>query len=244
MITYGSLKEMYEEMRSVDELVWRRLESPHWALDGDLKAKVNEDGRFKEFVGDTVVIPLLKEDIEIMEKFQIPFYERYEEILAEKIDPKTFHVTIHDLSNPYNALGNLEDNISRNERMCKEIFKEFQEFKNKSIELEVVGLVGGKVAIGLGFVPTTEEGFELLKYLHEVFEKVVKLDYPFHPHVTLFYFKPIDPPSDLMSSFGKTLREIGEKAKGTKIRLKLSALAYQRFTDMNHYETIFSLGEI
>ena len=62
-----------------------------------LAVKVDLDGYFKPFYGDTVVFSLPKPMISWLEGIQTELYTACGEYLSERIAPQTFHITLHDL---------------------------------------------------------------------------------------------------------------------------------------------------
>ena len=67
-----------------------------WEVPRQLKQKVGQDRQFRDFFGDTVISPIEKDEISVLENIRDRF--RGLDIFAEEIISKTFHITIHDLS--------------------------------------------------------------------------------------------------------------------------------------------------
>ncbi len=227
--------------RMIEESVSRNLKIEVWKPSKNASLKFTEDGRFKEFVGDTVVIPLDGVDVRKLEVHQEQLYNELEDVLAERLPPETFHVTVHDLNNPLDTPGDLEARMERTERMCKELFKELVDLKGKKIHMVAVGITGWTTAVGVAFKPSDEESFDILMRLHRTFHAVREIE-TFIPHVTLGYYKP-GLVEDLKRILG-VLKSLSDSVRGVSIDLDVSRLSYQRFRSMKDYRTLFTLGEI
>ncbi|HXE73377.1 MAG TPA: hypothetical protein VNO81_12030, partial [Candidatus Nitrosotenuis sp.] len=70
-----------------------------WAVPQALRLKVGPGGEFLPFYGDTVVFPLSPAEIAALAGLRDRLVEGLEDLFAEPLDPREFHLTLHDLSN-------------------------------------------------------------------------------------------------------------------------------------------------
>ena len=99
------------------------LRNEEWHLSRSLRLKVQEDGRYRPFYGDTVIFPLHSAEITNLEKLERQLHERIPESLAEPLVPEQMHLTLHDLSNGPSA-DDIGERLLSNERQCQRIFGE------------------------------------------------------------------------------------------------------------------------
>ena len=64
-----------------------------------LLKKVNHDGKFLPFYGNTVVFLLEDRTKEILSTLQSQLYKAAGKMLSQPLHPDTFHMTLHDLVN-------------------------------------------------------------------------------------------------------------------------------------------------
>jgi hypothetical protein len=64
-----------------------------------LRAKVDDAGAFLPFVGNTVVFLLSDEEKAALSVLQDSLYAAAGHLLAQRLSPDTFHMTLHDLAN-------------------------------------------------------------------------------------------------------------------------------------------------
>ncbi|AEX86470.1 hypothetical protein Marpi_2095 [Marinitoga piezophila KA3] len=212
---------------------WKVLESVY--------LKVNENGEYKKFIGNTVVIPLNNEDKKKVQIIQKLLYSELNGILANELPEETFHLTIHDLCNYFTA-DNLEKCMKNSENKVKEVFRELKEiYENTTITLNSNGLFNGGAAIGIQFYPKDFPDFNALINMYNIFEKVLPLKKILIPHVTLGYYLPKEYTYDEIQTIKKVLNDI---EFSFEITLSLNALTFQRFENMIKYIDLFSLKDI
>lgn len=231
-----------EERSSLDYLA---SGSP-WNVPGSLTAKVSPRGELLPFYGDTVVMPLEKVDFSQVESLQAALHREVPELFAQELDPKHFHVTLHDLSNGPGR-ESLAEKMGQNREECRDIFEKTADYFNKNPHLSRIRLKSlyaypsCNISVILGFVPAAEQDYRVLMNLCNLFDNVVYLDYWLRIHITLGYFKPYVFFDEQREALHKTLKVLGKG--GVSIELDLWKLAYQHFNDMNDYRTQFSLGD-
>ncbi len=223
-------KESQENLRRSD-----------WVVSENARLKFSKDGTFKEFIGDTVVLPVEGKYLEIFEKYQYYLYENLGELLAERLPVETFHMTVHDLSNQLDTPKNI--NFEKNSRMCKEIFGGLRAFKEEIINMSMVGTIGDTTAVGISLAPEDEKSFRILMELHHSFDKIRTVE-KFIPHVTLGYFLPVEFPRSKVKGIIDFLRSFSSEIRGERVTFRISELSYQMFEDMKSYFTVFKLSDL
>ena len=218
---------------------------PEWHVPTAASDKVWPDGRFKPYFGDTVVALLAPEAISALADLQSVLIEAAGEGLSDPLLSDSFHITIHDLTNGREE-ASLRDKLEANDRTVVELFDRLASALRQEPALAHVKLTASMIfpcmntSVLVGFVPATERDFRILMSTHKLFDEVVALNYWFRPHVTLAYFKPKHLELASVKRLANILRRLNPPA--LEIRLDLNALVYQRFTDMNSYQSISTVA--
>lgn len=199
-------------------------------------------GKLKKYGGNTIVFPLEQGIIKHCEWMQKYLYEKCDEILAEKLDSKTFHVTLHDLVNGPD-IESMKEQMDEVCRKALECLKYIQEMGMDSrIYMETTCVFNmASTSVVLGLKPVVENSCNKLMMLYEMFQKVAPLNYPLTPHITLAYFKPGQYKAVELESLRNVIDQLNNWQK-QKVVLDIKKLCYMEFSDMNHYCTkdIFS----
>ena len=178
-----------------------------------------------------------EEKIEI-KSIASPLYEYLGECFAERINPETYHVTLHDLCSD-NNLSSIADRMADNERSIKDLQKGYRYTQNIVVESTFVfNMVGSSIV--LGFIPKEETGYRGLIYLKQIFQTIYPIDYPLTPHVTLAYFSQNGIDSSKRAALYKLL--VSLSTKSVTLSLNSDRLLYQKFRNMNHYYNTFKIG--
>ncbi|QTA37552.1 hypothetical protein JYK00_07415 [Thermosipho ferrireducens] len=203
-----------------------------WNPKKELFEKVDKNGNYKEFKGDTIVFSLNKEDIEKVYTIQKKLYSEIPDLLAKPLSKKYFHLTLHDLCNT-STTNNIKNCMEYNKKIIPEIFKTLP--KRKIIKMSSIGLYNGGSAIGIMFAPV-DATVEILFNIRNVFDKLIKLERLFIPHVTLGYYLPRDYTEIERKEIISTLENM---KVDIDISLELSRLTYQIFHTMDLYESVY-----
>ena len=89
----------------------------------------------------------------------------------------------------------------------------------------------------LGLIPETEEDFNKLIMLYDKFESVIVLPYPFTPHITLGYFSYENHKEEDIKKLYELLKKLNKRT--IHFSISTNDLFYQKFTNMNNYESLF-----
>ena len=205
-----------------------------WNTHSKLEDKVDFEGRMRPFRGNTVVFELGEDVQMLMRKIQGLLKEECGSMMAEELDISSCHLTLHDLKNEYNSEDVLSEiSETRKEALRKIVYWKIFEFPGIRLRAtRVFNMMNTSVV--LGFEPVDDEYCRMLMSLYEEFHDVVPLDYELTPHVTIGYYKPgsygkeeIDKLAEVFASVNRDL--------DLEISLSWKQLAYQEFSDMNHY---------
>lgn len=157
---------------------------------------------------------------------------------------KQLHLTLHDLSNS-SRKEEVAEQLVENEKRCRVIFAKLMNHLANNPEQRKIKMVSTcaypclNISVLLGFAPASEQDYNRLINIYNLFEEVIYLDYWLRPHVTLAYFFPRTLNGDEIKKLRDNLQKINES--GYEIELDVQELAYQHFSSMNHYQTIFTL---
>jgi hypothetical protein len=217
-----------------------------WNVPPSLCQKVERSGAFKPFYGDTIVFPLGKKEIVELRKLQDSIHGSQGEMLADPLRSRLFHLTLHDLSSggaPADFAGGSHENREKIRGLFRDIAAYLRIYpEQRPINLRAACIYPCcNISLVLGFIPCGENDFRYVMNLYNLFDDVVYLDYWLRLHVTLAYFKPRQFAGEHMSRLREKLREFDNLE--LTVTLDIGRLAYQRFSDMNTYETIFSLSD-
>lgn len=193
-----------------------------------LGEKVDLDGKLLPFPGNTVVFLLDEDTKAALGQVQENLHRRCGHMLAEPLEPSTFHMTLHDLAN-----GQL---LSQRENMAaqaKIALDEIRGAKLPPIPMKATWTFNMvSTSIVLGLAPQGEDAWARLDSLYERFQQIRPLPYALTPHITMAYFRP--------GVYGDT--QALRQAVGPvdlKVELEPKKLVLQNFDHMNAYHTIY-----
>lgn len=217
---------------------WLAAPDARWVVPESLRQKVADDGRLLPYHGDTVVLPLDRGAVSACRKLQRELRDELHRDLAERLDPATFHVTLHDLSH-----GPVAANLDENAARCRERFASLATSLTARPELARITLQptavypSVNVSLVLGLLPATDRDFRVIMNAYNLFDDVVHVPYWPRFHVTLDYLRP-------RSLDTRRLHGALPCPSPEPIHVDLWHLAYQRFDGMNRYTTEFSAADL
>ncbi len=221
------------------------FEKPHFELSKEyfrpsdsVLQKVNEDNTFSDFYGDTVVFDLDCESKSGIDSIIDILYAKAPNCFCERLQTSTIHMTLHDLTNGP-SVGEISNSVRNNFKKVKEIFnsKQIQPDLIRMKSNYIINMVNTSVVLCL--YPADESEYAKIMKLYSMMDDIVKLPYPFTPHITLAYYN--------RHGFGKedviALEEVVNELNSFKFGFILNTkkLFYQCFKDMNHFYTVWSL---
>ena len=229
-------------METLQQYQWRTrgfmMDSlPHegnFITNPNLEKKVNKEGKFLPFIGDTSIFYIDKATQNMVEEMQTLLYKNCSDMLAEVINPNTFHATLHDLSNGFPS-EELWQQMEKNKQNTKLLMQEIEKENRNPIKVRTVSVLNMvNTAVVLGLEPVDDDACFRLMELHQRFQAIVELNYPLTLHITLGYYKPGTYSSEqrlkLMNVFSECM-----KYSGQEICLDEKKLFYQWFNDMSGY---------
>ena len=198
-----------------------------------LTAKVDQDGHFLPFIGNTAVFLLDEDTKRSIAPLQEALYAHAGSLLAEKLSPDTFHLTLHDLANgPLGSETRLW--MAKTAAAAPQVLNAIRAEDPAPLSMKATWVFNMvNTSIVLGAEPADDTSRERLSRMYAQLHPVVPLNYALTPHITLAYFRPgCYTQADLAP-----LRE-ALKAVDLTFSLRMENLVFQNYSDMNHYETV------
>ena len=215
-----------------------------WVVPEALKRKVDENGNFKPYFGDTVVMNLSDSQVELLKNLQDKLYMKQSDILAKRLVSEKFHITIHDLSSNVDK-DSINPKMFTNERECKKVFENLKKHFEKHPEDANVKLKptcvypSANISIALGFLPKDEKEHKKITDVYGALDNVVPLNRILRLHATIAYFKPHVLTFEERKILRDTLKSL--PPSDDDFNLDLKKLVYQHFESMNDYIDKFSI---
>lgn len=184
------------------------------------------------YYGNTVVF-LLEESLrEALQECQKTLYEKVGWMLAEPLNPDTFHMTLHDLVNGPEENDRLLEQMERSEEKAKALIQQWQDQPPLSmLTTWMFNMVDTSIVLGLA--PADEDSWRRLDEMYMALEEVVPLNRALTPHITMAYYRPGSYTVYDMKCLKQALEPVERK-----VQLNMKDLVLQTFTDMNSYKTV------
>ncbi len=215
------------------------LPNERFTVNNSLKQKVDFFNKFRPFFGDTTVFDLSNNDKSRIESINDTLYKEAPECFGERLKGNTFHITLHDLSNS-TEIANIGEDMFRNEIILLKYVNSGR-IPNCEITFEtnyIINMAG--VSLVLALKPKTKNDYEKLIGLYGIADCVKTSPYPLTPHITLAYFRH----EGFSAENSENLCRIVNKLNCERFDITVSTneLYYEKFTDMNSYHKVFSMG--
>lgn len=200
-----------------------------FATNPNLAKKVDASGAFLPFIGNTTVFLLDESTKNQLSILQDRLYEAVPGMLARRLEPATFHMTLHDLLNGAPGTPGLPERIPRMDAQVRDIMRRRTDASPLRMRgTWVFNMVNTSLVLGLE--PVDEATEQRLSEMYNQLDAICPLSYGLTPHITLAYFRPgIYDPQQVQA-----LRSILGPAE-LSIDLLPENLVLQHFDDMNHY---------
>ncbi len=201
--------------------------------------KVNLYNSFSEFYGDTVVFKLYEYDVSAINRLMDYLYSKAPECFCERLPLSTIHMTLHDLvsfTNGSSIIEQMDDNLKRLTKLKDEHAFDVPGIASgiKMRTNYMINMVDTSIVLCL--VPDTPDDYRKLISLYKVIdENVLKLSYPFTPHVTLAYYNRNGFNSYSAFKLQKLVSSLNAN-KSLTVFLGPLHLVYQRFSAMDSFE--------
>lgn len=154
-----------------------------------LLEKADRTGRLIPYMGSTVLYMLSEEAQQEIACVQEALYGQFGRFFAERLSADQMHITLHDLiSGPPSSwiLKSMMNLSGRIDERIEQIKRRHENIVLRSTYL--FSMVG--TSLVWGFEPIDDENYRKLMDAYESVDKIVKLNYPLTPHITVAYFKP------------------------------------------------------
>lgn len=214
-----------------------------------LVQKVFDDGSgmLRPFYGNTTVFQLDGETKRTLRRMQDALYARCGDMMAERLEEASFHITLHDLLNG-NDWQQLHHAMADVRGRVQAIFPQVLAQLAQPLRMRSTWAFNmGNTSVVLGFEPADEDSCRRLMTMYDCLQQAVPLTYRLTPHVTLGYYRPAPQDKAHLDSLALALAEInrshmmdGDPAHdGARLEIGLAkeSLVYQEFSDMNSYQT-------
>lgn len=231
------MQETLQQYRERTLYMWNSLAQCGGLRTSDgLELKVDSDGHFKPFWGDTVIFSLPQPMISWLERIQTHLYAACGAYLAERIRPESFHITLHDL---LSQVDRMPDGVSCNQHEVLLAIEEACGQYPHSIAIRSCCMFSMvHTSIVMGFEPASEYDCAILMALYERFQQIVPLSYPLTLHVTLAYYKPGEYDDETLLRLNEAMQSIGRERH--EWQLDLQKLCYATFENMAQYHLVSS----
>lgn len=207
-------------------------ESGSFATNPNLRLKVDGEGNFLPFRGNTVIFDLSDEVKCRLSRLQDELYAAAGFMLAQRLNVSTFHMTLHDLANGTEDDPGLDGRIYAAEEDARRIMSGRGEFHALHMRATwMFNMVNTSIVLGLE--PSDEESGIRLDGMYCALEDAVRLGYALTPHITLAYFLPGEYGEEQVQRLGSALRAVE-----LDVTLRQDDLQLSMFTDMNHYREV------
>ena len=216
-------------IHTLDDYICRSIDPMQpFSTNPNLTKKVDENGDFLPYIGNTVVYDLEEDVKQQLTVLQKELYEGGAQVLSQQLDSGTFHMTLHDLVN-----GQPEDSLrtrmQKIEPMVKSILGDWKDHEPISMEATwMFNMVSTSIVLGLK--PADPDSYARLDAMYNKLEEVLPLGYPLCPHITLAYFRPGVYAPEQIQGLCNSLRAVD-----LRVTLKAENLLFQNFAHMNHY---------
>lgn len=198
----------------------------------NLNAKVRGD-KLLPYYGNTAVFLLKEETKKRLSDLQKELYRKAGWMLAEKLQPGTFHMTLHDLVNGPRQNDALLEEMARAEEKARILLEQWKDLPPIRMRATYLfNMVNTSVVLGLA--PADRENRKRLDDMYTALNEVVPLPHALTPHITLAYYRP----GTYTAYDVECLREALHRVE-LGVTLDMKDLVLQTFTDMNSYETVF-----
>lgn len=202
-----------------------------FATNPNLTKKVDTQGHFLPFRGNTTVFLLSQETKTQLRALQRELYEQAGGLLSDPLEPDTFHMTLHDLVNGSPQDPTLPEKMAIAEARVKALLAQWRDLPPLRMKTtRLFNMVNTSIVLGLR--PADAESWRRLDELYLALEAVVPLGYGLTPHITMAYFRPGTYSQEALLPLRGALQNVEPE-----LELPMENLVFQTFEDMNHYET-------
>ena len=221
---------------------------PHWYFDSlpaagrgelfktneKLRDKVDEQGRFRLFCGETTVFDLPGEVKERLSEIQSELYDKAGDMLStQRLSAGSLHMTLHSFWDMGEDIR-FADVPYRHEDVCRVLEDIRKAFPDRIMMRAVVPLSMVNTSVVMGLAAASEPDAWALAEIHRRMSALYPRSFGLTPHITLAYYRPGVYPEEI---WGK-LRDVFS-VSGFAFPISTEKLFFKRFFDMERYEIIY-----
>lgn len=217
-------------IHTLDDYICRSIDpAVIFSTNPNLSKKVDDNGEFIPFIGNTVVYDLDHEVKDSLTKLQDELYTYGSDVLSRWLDPSTFHMTLHDLINGQAEDDKIRQKMAQVAPVVQNILSQWEH--HEPIFMKATWMFNMvNTSIVLGLKPADSGSLCRLDEMYCRLEEVLPLGYPLCPHITLAYFRPGQYLPQQIEGLCRSLRAVE-----LELTLKADNLMLQNFKHMNCY---------
>lgn len=217
----------------LENYFWRSIpEDNTFQTNRNLTQKVDGAGRIQPYKGNTTVFLLDKDTKKNLKQLQDLLYQAVPEMLAERLQEDTFHMTLHSLEDDKPDTPGLAERMAEAARKADALLKDWKNSPPlRMLTSWLFNMVDTSIVLGL--MPADPDSWHRLDEMYMALEAVKPLGYDMTPHITMAYYRPGIYDRTQMDRLRNVLQNVD-----MEITLPMKALVRQNFADMNHYETV------
>lgn len=199
-----------------------------------LGQKVDGEGYLKAFGGETSVFMLPDAVKDKLMEVQAELYAAAGEMLSvQRLSRDSLHMTLHDLWNEGDMRDHPMPPYSPDE-VCRVLEGIRRDYPNNIMMRAIVPLSMVNTSVVMGLIPAGAMDRWALADMDSRMNALMPRLYGLTPHITLAYYRP----GEYEYETWRKLKEVF-RVQGFSFPIKTEQLFYQRFYDMERYETIY-----
>lgn len=203
----------------------------------NLTEKVGENGQILPYHGNTTVFLLNSQVRSQLAVLQDRLYQAAPDMLAERLETQTLHMTLHSLVDGPPDTPALYKNMKIAHWLAQERLDRWtQDAPLRMRGTWMFNMVNTSVVLGLA--PADEDSWRRLSNMYDDLEQVRFLGYAMTPHITLAYYRPGQYDQAQVARLRAALAPVP-----LEFELKMEDLVIQNFQSMNCYETQVSIPD-
>lgn len=199
-----------------------------------LELKVDAEGRLKPFGGETSVFLLPDVVKDKLIEVQDELYAAAGKMLSkQRLSRESLHMTLHDLWNEGDKKDYPAPPYSPDE-VCRVLEGIRRDYPHNIMMRAIVPMSMVNTSVVMGLVPASPLDRWTLGDMDSRMNAMMPRSYGLTPHITLAYYRPGEYDYEVWKKLKAAF-----KVQGFSFPLSTRRLVYQRFYDMERYETIY-----
>jgi len=200
----------------------------------NLRDKVDGQGRFRLFCGETTVFDLPDNVREKLVEIQSQLYDTAGEMFtAQRLGQESLHMTLHSLWD-MGEDTKLRDAPYSHADVCRVLDGIRADFPDRIMMRAICPLNMVNTSVVMGLFPASEVDSWHLAEINRRMAELYPRPYGLTPHVTLAYYRPDEYPEETWRKLKSVFA-----VQGFAFPIETEKLFFRRFFDMGRYETIY-----